>query len=88
MKTFIYSLITYDAKEPAPLTKYRNPKNIEDRVTKIRPHVDYKRISAALANNIGWISWKAVLQVLEELLSLRLPYSEKRMVEELVCYMR
>ena len=81
-------LITDDTKEPTLLTKYRNPKEIEHRVTRIRPHVDYKKISAALANNVGWISWKAILQVLEELLRARLTYSEKKIVEELVCYMR
>ncbi len=83
-----FLLISDDAKEPASLTKYRNPKEIEDRVTRIRPHVDYEKISAALANNIGWISWKAVLQILEGLLSIRLTYTQEKIVQELVCYMR
>jgi len=78
-------LITDDTKEPTLLTKYRNPKEIEHRVTRIRPHIDYKKINAALAKNIGWISWNVILQVLEELLNARLPYSEKKIVEELAC---
>ena len=83
-----FFLITDDAKEPVSLRKYRNPKEIEDRVTRIRLHVDYEKISAALAKNIRWISWKDILQILEELLRFRLPYSEKKIVEELACYMR
>lgn len=87
-KNVYFLLISNNAKEPAPLTIYRNPNKIEDRVTRIRLHVDYEKISAALANNIGWISWNDILQILEELLSARLTYSEKKIVQELVCYTR
>ena len=80
-------LISNDESEPEALTKYRNPREIEPKLTKIRPYVDYRRVSAALAQNIGWISWNDILEILDGLSHTSLPYSERKIVEELQRYM-
>ena len=83
-----FLLISKHQSEPPQLTRYRNPREIELRLTKDRPHVDYKRASIALANNIGWISWMDILRMLEDLSHTRLTYSEGKLIEELVRYLK
>ena len=82
-----FLLITKDQREPHELTRYRDPKEIEPKLTKIRPHADYKRVSAALAQNIGWISWADILEIIDGLPRASLPYSERQIIEELIHYM-
>jgi hypothetical protein len=79
-------LISNDPQEPAQLTRHRNPREIEEKLTKIRPHVDYKKVSAALAKNIGWISWGILLRMLDDLPVDRLPHSEGKIIQELILY--
>lgn len=88
-KDAYFLLITNDSNEPPLLTKYREPKEIESGLSRIRPHVDYKSISAALAHNLGWISWKAIVQILEDIRStVDLHFSEERITELLITYLR
>jgi hypothetical protein len=84
-----FLLVTNDPKEPQLLTKYRDPKKIEPRLSRIRPHVDYKRISTTLAHNLRWISWKAILEILEEMRGIvNLHFSEDKIIEQLVLYLK
>ena len=88
-KDVYFLLVTNDSNEPQLLTNYRDPKEIEPGLSKIRPHVDYKSISTALAHNLGWISWKAVLQILEEMRStVNLHFSEEKIIEQLILYLK
>jgi hypothetical protein len=88
-KDAYFLLITNDPNEPPLLTKYRDPKEIEPGLSRIRPHVDYKSISTALAHNLGWISWKGILQTLEEIRrTVDLHFSEEKIIDLLITYLK
>jgi len=88
-KDAYFLLITNDSNEPPLLTKYRDPQEIESGLSRIRPHVDYKSISTALAHNLGWISWKAIVRILEEIRSIvNLHFSEDKIIEQLALYLK
>jgi hypothetical protein len=88
-KDAYFLLITNDSSEPPLLTKYRDPKEIEPGLSRIRPHVNYRTISTTLAHNLGWISWKGMVQILEAIrTTLNLHFSEGKIIEQLILYLK
>jgi len=83
-----FILLTDTAEEPPILSLYRNPRKILENLSQSSPFLDYEAISHTLAGNIGWISWKDLLAILETSARKRLPPIEGMIVKDLILYLK
>jgi len=83
-----FLLITMDGSEPKILSKYRDPAQIEGSIERFRYVSDPEELYQNLSNNIGWISWKSLLNVVERIPAANRHYSEKEIIEDLKKYLR
>ena len=83
-----FLLITTDESEPEVLSQFRDADILAKHIEQMRPHTDYKRLCINLSQNIGWISWAGILQIIETILAADLHYSERQIINDLVCYLR
>jgi hypothetical protein len=88
-KREIYLILLTDTEcEPEILSRYRNPKTLLACLTQARPFVDYEQVSEMLARNIGWTTWRNLLQILESQVTKELPPVESMVIADLVEYLR
>jgi hypothetical protein len=82
-----FLLITDDEMEPKELSQFRDADNLEEFIEQLRPHTDYKRLCIHLSQNIGWISWRQILHILEGISIANLHYSEQAIIKDLQLYL-
>jgi hypothetical protein len=87
-REIFFLLLTDTLREPETLSKYRNAQQIYDELTKVRLHVDYGEVSEMLAKNIGWATWRDLLQILESQIAKGLPLVESMIVGDVIDYLR
>jgi hypothetical protein len=88
-KRDIYLILLTDTKEePEILSQYRSPEAVFACLTKARPFIDYEEVSEMLARNIGWITWRDLLAILEIQDPKRLPLIESMIISDLIDYLR
>jgi hypothetical protein len=81
-------LLTDDEAEPEFLSLYRNPETVLACLTQARPFVDYEQVSGMLARNIGWTTWRNLLQILDTRVTKELPPVESMIAADLIEYLR
>lgn len=87
-KREIYLILLTDTEcEPEILSRYRNPETVLACLTQARPFIDYERVSEMLARNIGWTTWRNLLQVLESQVTKGLPPVESMIIGDLIDYL-
>ena len=83
-----FILLTAAKTEPEVLKKYRDPEQIRARINELRPFVNYNNLCANLAQNLGWLSWKSILHIIEGIATANLHYSEMQIIKDLKLYLR
>ena len=85
----IYLILLTDTEcEPEILSRYRNPKTVLACLTQARPFVDYERVSEMLARNIGWTTWRNLLQILERQNLKEVSEVEAMIIKDLIQYLK
>ncbi len=81
-------LISNDENQGAFITEHRDLGKIKTHIHQIRPHVNYDKISVNLAQNLGWLLWTDLIEIMEGISTETLGYSEKKIIEELIGYIK
>lgn len=81
-------LLTDTAMEPEILSHYRNPEKVFECLTQTSPFVDYEHVSQAFARNIGWVTWKDILKILDRLNVKTVGPTEAMITRDVIEYLR
>jgi hypothetical protein len=88
-KREIYLILLTDTEaEPEILSRYRNPETVLACLTQDRPFVDYEQASQRLARNIGWVTWRDILAILELKNLKEVSPVEAMIIKDLIQYLK
>ena len=79
-------LLTNDKTEPDILKKYRDTQHIRAKINELRPFVNYNNLCANLAQNLGWLSWQHIQNIIESIPADNLHYSVRAIIDDLKKY--
>ena len=81
-------LLTDTEEEPTILSRYRNPETVLACLAQDRPFVDYEEVSQMLARNVGWITWRDLLNILERKDSNEADPAKAMIIKDIVRYLK
>jgi hypothetical protein len=83
-----FILLTDTPEEPFILSQYRSPRKVFESLSQTSPFWDYEAISHAMAGNIGWMTWRDILKILENHGGRRLTPVETMIIKDLALYLK
>lgn len=86
-RRLFFILLSDTRTEPPPLSRYRECEKVAAGLTHSRPYIDYEEVSKILADNIGWVRWSDLLDILKSHSLIDLKPIEAAIIDDLIDFL-